>query len=216
MTDSVPGTGSPISHGKAGPATAKTLSQPHSVPQLVCPSPASPFSAFREKDRESQGMLSSQGRAWLGESLPAGDASGVLSLQAPRAPHPSEVQLGVGTRGEGPPTSLLAPGDALALWRMGIGILSDAMQKICSFPAEEVCCIQAWTWAHATMTWHCQQGGTTGKPPSTVTWARLRFRMIWSPSGWPCEQQGYLGQRGQGLWEPQSRAGPPAGAWRCR
>lgn len=119
----------PLSMGKWSLLLLKPFPSHTVSPQLICPSPASLFSTFREKDWESQGTLSSQGRAWLGESLHDGDASGVLSLQLPRAPHPLEAQLGVGTRGEGPPTSLLAPGDAPDLWRVGTGILGDVTQK---------------------------------------------------------------------------------------
>lgn len=65
-------------------------------------------------------------------SLPAGDPSEVLTPQDPCAPYPSEAQLGAGTWGEGPQPSPPAPGEALGLWKMGTGILSNATQKLLS------------------------------------------------------------------------------------
>lgn len=59
-----------------------------------------------------------------------GTPAGCCPSRPRHAPHPSEAQLGAGTRREGPPRSPPAAGDAPGLWKMGTGISSDSPKNL--------------------------------------------------------------------------------------
>lgn len=104
------------------------LSQLCSIPQPIHPSPAPPFSEFRERDWKNKGR-SPCPHSHNQPPSAAGTPGECCPLGVPCSPHPSEAQLGTGNQGGGLPPSPPSPGDALGLCRMGTSILSNATQK---------------------------------------------------------------------------------------